>query len=363
MLRPRSNARAGFTLIELLVVIAIIAVLIALLLPAVQAAREAARRTQCTNNMKQIGLGVLNFESTYGTMPPDIAMLPVADPNAVLPGYAKYRASNWTLILPYIEQSNLYNAINSSQSALNPANLPPSTNGVSGPYLGTNSAYSTMINAYICPSDPAPAVINYYNMCWGPGGYGVTGRSTNPPQQMFGRTDYIAVPGFDQTILIAAGYPTTSAYFQLANGDSGTICGESNKIRLASITDGTSNTLMIAEDSARPVGYNGKRQIFSNSNGPVDGVYNATPGGGGAWGDPYTYAHLDGAQGRQNGLRGGTCVVNCTSDNEMFSFHPGGANVLFVDGSVHFLKESINVNVVLGMVTRAGGEILGADQY
>jgi prepilin-type processing-associated H-X9-DG protein len=294
-------------------------------------------------------------------MPPDIALLPSSDPAAVVDG--TWRANNWVLILPYIEQMNLDHSINPMQGALNPANLPPSLNGTSGFGLGTNSAYSTMISAYICPSDPAPAVINYYNMCWGPDGYNKVAWSSSPPQQMWGRTDYVVVPGLDETILTASGIPEGSAYFNLAYGDSGTICSASNNIRLASILDGTSNTLMVAEDSARPVGYNGKRVIYSDSRGPVDGILNATPGGGGAWGDPYTYAHLDGAPGRQTGARGGTCMVNCTSDNEIFSFHPGGANALFVDGSVHFLKETLNSKVAIALVTRAGAEIVGADQY
>ena len=361
MKRARTNAPAGFTLIELLVVIAIIATLIALLLPAVQAAREAARRAQCTNNLKQIGLATLNFESTYGTLTPDIAYLDVTDTNAVVAG--KERASNWTLILPYLEQMNVYNTININESCYDVANLPPSLNGVKGAYLGTNSAYSTMISAYICPSSPAPPVINYYNECWGPAGWGLTSNSTSPPQQMWGRTDYITIPGLHSYVLQVAGLP--AAYVSIAAGETGTIVDGSKPgaSRMASLTDGSSNTMMIAEDCARPVGYNGKRMMYSNSGGPVDGVLNGAPGGGGAWADCYTYSHLNGAQGRDNGKRGGTCMVNCTSDNEIFGFHAGGANALFADGSVHFLKDSASVQVIAALVTRSCGEIVGADQY
>jgi prepilin-type processing-associated H-X9-DG protein len=149
--------------------------------------------------------------------------------------------------------------------------------------------------------------------------------------------------------------------------DSGTITNPdlTGKIRMASIIDGTSNTLIVSECAGRPAGYNGKRQIFlSPVNGlPVDGVIEPVSAAGGAWADPFTYARLAGAQGRENGRRGGTCMVNCTSDDEIYSFHTGGANGLFADGSVRFLKDNLSVRIVAGLVTRAGGEIISADQY
>ena len=134
---------------------------------------------------------------------------------------------------------------------------------------------------------------------------------------------------------------------------------------MASITDGTSNTMMVSECGSKPIGYNGFRQIYlSEVNGlPVDGVIEPVSSGGGAWADNFTYSSLAGAQGRQNGIRGGTCMVNCTSNNEIYSFHPGGANALFVDGSVHFLKDVASVPFIAALVTRAGGEIISADQY
>ena len=141
----RKADRRGFTLIELLVVIAIIAVLIALLLPAVQSAREAARRTQCVNNMKQIGLGILNFESTNSYMPPsvehNIASLVDNDPSAAATGAQYERQGVMALILPYMEQSNIYNQINLNLSCFDQKNVPPATGGSGGlfPGVGQNS--------------------------------------------------------------------------------------------------------------------------------------------------------------------------------------------------------------------------------
>ena len=380
--KPNRKRLAGFTLIELLVVIAIIAILISLLLPAVQAAREAARRAQCVNNLKQIGLATMNFESTYNQLPPDAMKLAVPDPNvdaqAAIPNDC---ASYLTQLLPYLEQNNIYNLINISQSTFDTANIPPCT-GAGAIHSGMNSAYSTVINGFLCPSTPSAPTVNYFNACWGPYGNGggdtcspglAVGGNPNvtnlnpPPTQIWARTDYFPIPGLHNSCLQAAGLP--QAYINAVgdNTDSGTLTNPmlTGTIRMASITDGTSNTMMVAEDCGRPAGYNGFRQIYfyAPDNLLVDGVIEPVTAGGGAWADQFTYARLAGAQGRQNGLRGGTCMVNCTSDDEIYSFHPGGANALFVDGSVHFLKDTSSVQLIATLVTRAGGEILSADQY
>jgi prepilin-type N-terminal cleavage/methylation domain-containing protein/prepilin-type processing-associated H-X9-DG protein len=371
----------GFTLIELLVVIAIIAVLIALLLPAVQSAREAARRAQCINNLKQIGLATLNFESTYGILPSKGLRLAAPDPNsdaqAAIPIVS---ASYLTQILPYMDQAVIYNQINLNLAASDTLNVPPCT-GTGALHSGTNSVYSVAINTFLCPSSPGPATMNYYNAFWGPYGDGggdvCTPGAPNPgggvqnlnppPVQIWGRTDYFPIPGLHNTALQAAGFPASYIAAVGEGKDSGTITGHelTGKIKFASITDGTSNTLMVSECGAKPIGYNGFRQIYmSEVDGlPVDGSIEPVSSGGGAWADNFTYSSLAGAQGRQNGIRGGTCMVNCTSNNEIYSFHTGGANVLFVDGSVHFIKDVASVQLVAALVTRAGGEIVSADRY
>jgi prepilin-type N-terminal cleavage/methylation domain-containing protein/prepilin-type processing-associated H-X9-DG protein len=386
MVRRNSGFRAGFTLIELLVVIAIIAVLISLLLPAVQSAREAARRAACVNNLKQIGLATLNFESTYSQLPGDQRLLPLPDQNpdaqAAIPGVA---ASYLTMILPYMEQSNIYNQINLNLSAFDTANIPPCT-GPGALHSGFNSVYSVAISTFLCPSSPGQPTINYYNCNWGPYGNGggdvcspgvpggVPGvTNLNPPPiQIWGRTDYYPIPGLHRTALLAAGMPLSyiNAVADQPNGlaiDSGTLTNPNitGVIRMASILDGTSNTMMVSEDGGRPTGYNGKRRIYNSEvDGlPVDGVIEPVSSGGGAWADQFTYSSIAGAQGKENGIRGGTCMINCTSNDEIYSFHPAGANALFVDGSVHFLKDTISVPTIAALVTRAGGEILSGDSY
>ncbi len=384
--RPLATRSTGFTLIELLVVIAIIATLIALLLPAVQSAREAARRAQCVNNLKQIGLATLNFESTYTYLPPKGMPLnpqnlnqadPNADAQAAMPNIS---ASYLTMILPYMDQSVIYNQINLNLAASDTANIPPCT-GTGAIHSGLNSVYSAAINVFLCPSSPGPPTMNYFNAFWGPYGDGggdtctpgapaPIGNVSNlnpPPTQIWGRTDYFPIPGLHNTCLQAAGMSPGYIASYGEGKDSGTITGWviTNKIRMASITDGTSNTMMISECGGKPAGYNGFRQIYrSEVDGlPVDGVIEPVSSAGGAWADNFTYSSLAGAQGRQNGIRGGTCMVNCTSNNEIYAFHPGGANALFVDGSVHFIKDVASVPLIAALVTRAGGEIISADQY
>ena len=188
-----------------------------------------------------------------------------------------------------------------------------------------------------------------------------------PPTQIWGRTDYFPIPGLHNTALQAAGMSPAYIATVGEGKDSGTITNPADHRQdpIASITDGTSNTMMVSECGSKPIGYNGFRQIYlSEVNGlPVDGVIEPVSSAGGAWADNFTYSSLAGAQGRQNGIRGGTCMVNCTSNNEIYSFHPGGANALFVDGSVHFLKDVASVQLVAALVTRAGGEIISGDQY
>jgi prepilin-type N-terminal cleavage/methylation domain-containing protein/prepilin-type processing-associated H-X9-DG protein len=371
-LRPSTRAR-GFTLIELLVVIAIIAVLIALLLPAVQSAREAARRTQCVNNMKQLGLAIMNFEGANKVYPPDVeALLPIGtsdpDPNAQVAG-PKTRAGWMELVLPFMEQSTIYNTLNLSVSCFNTQNIPPAYGG-SGKYSGLNSAYSIAISAFICPSDPVPATINYWNANWDTSGNGPEGYTPNPPTQTWARTDYFALCGFHCDLIAALGLDPNaqSDNSPLCNNEPGVISSPGIKQGnpIASVTDGTSNTAMVGEMAARPVGYNHSRQNYVdlNTGRVVDGAIWPCQGGGGAWADPFSYAHLAGSS--PNGMRGvawGTCLVNCTTDNELYSFHPGGVNLLFADGSVHFIKETIDKRIIVSLICRADGSIISADQY
>ena len=263
--------------------------------------------------MKQIGLATLNFESTYGYLPSDSPRLAIPDPNvdaqAAIPTIS---ASYLTLILPFMEQSNIYNQINLQQATSDTNNIPPCV-GPGALHSGNNSVYSTAITAFLCPSSPGPPTINYYNCFWGPYGdgggdvctpgavsppTGVTNLNP-PPTQIWGRTDYFPIPGLHNTALIAAGM--SPIYItQVGEGkDSGTITNPliTGTIRISSITDGTSNTMMVSECGSKPIGYNGFRQIYlSEVNGlPVDGVIEPVSSAGGAWADSFTYSSLAGA--------------------------------------------------------------------
>jgi prepilin-type N-terminal cleavage/methylation domain-containing protein/prepilin-type processing-associated H-X9-DG protein len=386
--QTRRIDRPGFTLIELLVVIAIIAVLIALLLPAVQSAREAARRAQCVNNMKQMGLGCMNFESTYTKFPNDKNWTNTCDLTAnsqldhgctvggVTSSGLSHLATWQTQILPYMEQSVIYNQINLTVSFMNAQNVPAYTgSGTSQPQQGLNSVYSTSINSFLCPSSPVSSPFNYYNANWCGNGNG-SGPEIPGVTEIWGRTDYVAVAGIHNNPLVALGF--SQGYITLVgDGAESSVIHDrySNGMDMsassfADILDGSSNTAMVWEDNARPAGYNRQRQIYLSStnygyytNGmPIDGVSTIVSGGGGAWADCNSDTHIGGAS--SNGYRyAGTCLMNCTSDNEVYSFHPGGANAVFADGSVHFIKDSINPTVFFALISRKAGEIVSSDQY
>ena len=357
------SPRRAFTLIELLVVIAIIAVLIALLLPAVQAAREAARRSQCVNNLKQIGLALANYESSAGVLPFGQG----GDYMASVPGAPLHaRWSAHSQILGTMEQTVLFNSIN--------FNLPPETPDVGAlgmaagmmmlsayqdPNRENSTASRVALNTFLCPSDAAtqgdwPGANNYVSN----GGNWLSDACEQYPPTAGG-------PGMPQ----------------------GPIYNRS-AVRLAGVTDGLSNTAFFSEKLRGLGTYNPKRDLFwVKEQTSIDLTYQActaldAAGGkamdmasrtGGAWAvggmASTTYNHVgppgatscSGMAGMM--MPGNTAMVNTSFQSPPSSSHPGGVNVLFGDGSVRFLKQTVALNVWRAIGTRNGGEVLSADSY
>jgi prepilin-type N-terminal cleavage/methylation domain-containing protein/prepilin-type processing-associated H-X9-DG protein len=350
------KSRRGFTLIELLVVIAIIAVLIALLLPAVQAAREAARRSQCINNLKQIGLGMHNYHSTINTFPYIGAQQPVSGPNA-----GATRWSGWSaqaMLLGYMEQNTTANLCNFNWAPEWSAN--PS-------YLINSSAYLTKIGVFLCPSD---------------GNAGKNGFNNS----------YAASQG---TSLY--GYP--EEYGATGNGGSTGVFGYQANYGIADITDGSSNTIAFSEwlvNNPLNKAPGRSTQTGLKATGVLDvtslGV-NAlpyvqadiiacsaafNPAASGANGPGITWA--TGAMGytmfntiippngggtvQWAGCRNGCCPQSQHADyNNATSRHSGGVNVMMADGSVKFIKNTISFTVWWALGTRGNGESLSSDAY
>jgi prepilin-type N-terminal cleavage/methylation domain-containing protein/prepilin-type processing-associated H-X9-DG protein len=291
----RKYTRCGFTLIELLVVIAIIAILIALLIPAVQKVREAAARTQCSNNLKQLALALHNYENTNKAFPPGRT--------TVTPMHS------WTaFILPYIEQDNVFKIYNMTLDWNNPGNY---------------NAIRFQLAVFNCPSVlPGERVDSTIVAAPACGDY-----STISAIKDFVAVNCFGIPG-------------------LINPNDPRIVGaliKDEKSRITDILDGTSNTILVGEDAGRPDLY-----IFGGIKGNP-----AIPGWKeGGWADPGAPFSIDGSN--QDGSVPGGCTMNCSNNSELYSFHPGGANVAFGDGSVRFLNESMDLCVLAKLTTRAG---------
>jgi prepilin-type N-terminal cleavage/methylation domain-containing protein/prepilin-type processing-associated H-X9-DG protein len=375
----RSKGARGFTLIELLVVIAIIAVLIALLLPAVQAAREAARRIQCTNNLKQLGLAFANYEQTnqmwcMGAMTWGAAGYNANKGNSMAPPpgqTAPVNGLNWVaLILPYIEQGPISSSINFST-------------GTTTNIQAFATVWYTRISTLTCPSDGDQQ--GFRNSGSGNGdGQDISGSSPPPPPgnptgtPMVPVSDYLVSYGdnYASGYLTSVIFPTESDWHNFPpqpgqpwigwpgeqgtlNSISGAVGGgalrgmfdvnDGQTVTLAGVTDGTSNTISAGESLPAQRADNNVWEWNSGANGTTI---------------PINYPSGQSCSLPGNGWGSTNFASRCAYANVGFkSKHPGGANFLFVDGSVHFLKNSINIFTYCALGSRAAGEVVSSDSY
>jgi len=354
----KRQKRPGFTLVELLVVIAIIGILIGMLLPAVQQVREAARRTECLNNMRQLGLATLNFESAFMRFPPatqrnssgrsDVrGVAPRRRPTASDPNDA--RKYSWgTFILPFIEQvpleTQLKSATNNWDSRWEEAQAPDGT------FIATQ-----ILGGFICPSDASPDgdANRYYS-------------STRFTDGSFsGKSNYVACAG-------AAGdtytenNSTTGSSTHPGSGFWG-ILGENSQTKFSNIQDGSSNTILLGERASRTEADSGNTdstlnlnygaiwagRIDSNSTLIGDGMGNQTGGS--------EYGIVGVAGSDANGDSAARWSVNGTDTPRAVasSFHPGGANAVFSDGSSHVLSDNLNITVLRNLAAMSDGNVVG----
>jgi prepilin-type N-terminal cleavage/methylation domain-containing protein/prepilin-type processing-associated H-X9-DG protein len=327
--RSGNVVRFGFTLVELLVVIAIIGILVGLLLPAVQAAREAARRMSCSNNAKQMGLALHNYESAFKRFPP--SRINLSSPRV-------FQVSWPQMVLPMIEQGALFAGYNFNVNWTNVVNDPVTT---------------AQIPLMICPSASAsrdlPTVPLYTAM---------SGRTDQP---RWGYADYGSINAVRNAAFVAAGLPSIGMRERM-----GAMGRGPDGVRVGMISDGLSNTACIAEVAGRPNLFISGKSAVNPKNGVVNGTRFMADGWG--WADINAGFSLDG--GNEAGLPNdttnsgattvlGSCFINCSNDSEIYSFHTGGAQFVFCDGSVQFLSKGVNGQTLIALCTRDGGDIAG----
>ncbi|MBX6315677.1 MAG: DUF1559 domain-containing protein [Isosphaeraceae bacterium] len=375
--RPAWRKPRGFTLIELLVVIAIIGVLIALLLPAVQAAREAARRAQCTNNLKQIGLALHNYHAANNCFPPG------GTNTSDMTGKVRGAWGNWSahaLLLPYLEQQPLYSSLNFS--LVNQGN----TSDYPG-YVTQTTGITAPINVFLCPSSP-PIPAGPYGTFYGkpsPGNcyFASVGSSLN---QYGGDPAGVAYSS-------SAGSAVPNGMFQVFGqpiSQRDVLDGTSNTIAFGEwrLGDGNDSKLTVPQDiikvgASYPQGAGPGHPLLVMPLGgqPLNGWLVNCAGAARQGGNQWSYLGQFWCEGLFARTVGNTLVApngnypNCAintygGDTDgsygnfgLSSYHSGGANVCMGDGSVRFLKSSVNQVVIWGLGSRAQGETISADSY
>ena len=377
-MRTLPRRRSAFTLIELIVVIAIIAILIGLLLPAVQKVREAAARMSCSNNLHQLALAAMNYESGNGELPfnaitknnsqpPYIPYDPSSVPTqAGQAGGTWGRCSGLVPLLPYVEQNNIYPLYHFHVDFSDPLNanvLPlsfhvfrcpasPSTEGLVPAYATTYISLpsGTDNRAFAPPASPGATKNTLGGALYPATSTTVSGWTSDyaPLCQVKTKKDALGAEIAYSNPLVAAAYPTGTIPSKGAMRQNG-------GTRIAEIADGTSQTTLFSEAAGRDRLWLAGRASQSYTTGSYTGMI---------WADSDNRLTVTGTDATGTGSIGtGPCVMNCNNlQGDIYSFHTSGANIAFADGSVRFVNQSISIVTLAALVTKAGGEVI-TQQY